>query len=105
MTQLTPESIGGIAAIVGAVLGGAIMTLKKCGLITFGRPAERRSCPGEVSKICGDHKVMKSDIEAIKINSEARLEKLNLIDGKLDGVDRQLAQVIGYLQGRNGYHT
>jgi hypothetical protein len=105
MSAITPEQIGGGAAIIGAMVGGAIMALKKCGLVTFGRPAERRSCPGEVSKICGDHKVMKADIEAIKINSEARLEKLNLIDGKLDGVDRQLAQVIGYLQGRNGYHT
>jgi hypothetical protein len=104
MTALTPDVIGGAAAVVGAVLGGAVVVLKKCGLVTFGKPTERRSCPGEVTKICGDHMVMKQDIESIKINSVSRLEKLNQIDTKLDAVSEQVAQISGYLQGRNGFH-
>ena len=98
---LSPEQIGAILA----AFGGAGVVLKKCGLLTFGKPTERRKCPGEVQKICGDHLVMKADIESIKENSKARLEKLNQLDGKLDAVATGVDRIIGYLQGKNGFHV
>jgi hypothetical protein len=101
------EVVSFTAAFFCAVGAG----LKKAGLLTIGRGSERRSCPGEVKKICGDHMVMKQDIEAIKINSTARLEKLNSIadkqdgmDAKLDGVAEHLSAISGFLQARNGFH-
>jgi hypothetical protein len=108
----TPEQVGSGAAAVIAALTAVGVALKKHGLLTIGRPTERRQCPGEVRKLCGDHQVMRQDIEAIKINSAARLEKLNKIADKQDGIVEQLGEVKsavdtikGYLQGRNGFHS
>jgi hypothetical protein len=74
-------------------------------LVTFGKPAERRKYDVEVNKVCAKHVAMAADIETIKTNSAERLTKVNEIDQKIDKLSYDMGCVIGFLQGKNGYHT
>jgi chromosome segregation ATPase len=66
--QITPEIIvGGLS-----LLGGTVLTLKKTGLITFGKPAERRDC----ARKCAEHEQVVKD--AAMATQEARATAGNL---------------------------
>lgn len=71
---ITPE----LAAGIGTAIGGAMLALKKSGLITFGRPAERRDC----AKKCADHERVVMD--AAMTTSEAKATAVNI---KIDIAD------------------
>jgi hypothetical protein len=104
MISLDPETIKAVAA-TGTFFGALAMGFKRAGLITFGKTADRRSCTTEITKVCGDHKVMKADIEVIKENSKARLAKLEKVEETLNDVKSGVDLIKGYLQGKNGFHA
>ena len=83
MLTLTPETI--VAGAIG--VGGVIIALKNFGLVTFGKPVERRKC----AELCGAH--------------EALEHKVLEMDGKLDRVCEGVGRIEGFLQGRNGFHS
>lgn len=109
MPTITPEVvIGGLGAI-----GGAILALKKSGLITFGRPTERRDC----AKKCSDHERVvrdaamataeakatteniKGDIADIKENILRIEEKGDQREMRMEEEFRRLRELLGELSG------
>lgn len=63
----------------------AFAWLKKSGLITFGKPVERRQC---ITRICDEHKALEKDIGHIK-------EDVTVIKQNQGGIARDLNQLIG----------
>ena len=70
----------GLFSLIGAVFYG----LKKNGLVTFGRPKERRHC----AKTCAEHPSLVKEVGAIH--------------KKIDSVGVDVARIVGYIQGKNG---
>ena len=109
MIAITPEVIvGGLTA-----LGGAVLALKKSGLITFGRPSERRDC----AKKCADHEQivkdaamatqearntsenLKGDIADIKDDIKRMQEKSDEREQRMQDEFRRLRELLGELSG------
>lgn len=109
MIAITPEVIvGGLTA-----LGGAVLALKKSGLITFGRPSERRDC----AKKCADHERvvmeaamatqearatadnLKDDIADIKNDIKSLQEKSDEREQRMQDEFRRLRELLGELSG------
>jgi hypothetical protein len=99
------QEVWEVVAATSAFFGAVGVGLKKAGLLTLGRPTERRQCSTEIGKVCIDHKSMKADIEVIKQNSDARLRKLEKVEGTVNDVKSGVDRIIGYLQGKNGFHV
>ena len=78
------QAIYAIVAIASP-MGAIAYALKKKGLITFGKPEERRKC----SQVCLSHDELTKDIKKI--------------DEKVDIISNDVAAIKGYLKGRNGY--
>ena len=70
----------GFFSLIAAVFYG----LKKNGLVTFGRPKERRQC----AKTCAEHSSLVNEVDAMHT--------------KLDVVSKDVATIVGYIQGKNG---
>lgn len=106
---ITPE----LAAGIGTAVGGAILALKKSGLITFGKPAERRDC----AKKCSEHEKivrdaamataeakttsenLKGDIAEIKENILRIEEKGDQRETRMEEEFRRLRELLGELSG------
>lgn len=106
---ITPEMV------VGALtaLGGAVLAMKKSGLITFGKPAERRDC----AKRCSDHERVvkdaamttteakatteniKNDIAEIKENIIRIEEKGDQRETRMEEEFRRVRELLGELSG------
>jgi len=93
-----------IAAITFVLGGGGLSTIlaKKKGWVTFGTPTERRSCPTDVKKICGEHNAMILDISNIVADVSKLHEGQELVYELLRQTDRKVERLIGYHQGSNG---
>lgn len=106
---MTPEIIvGGLS-----VIGGAVIALKKSGLITFGRPAERRDC----ARKCAEHESVvkdaamatleartaasniKEDIADIRDNIKRIEEKSEEREQRMQDEFRRLRELLGELSG------
>jgi len=106
---ITPEIVvGGLS-----VIGGAILALKKSGLITFGRPAERRDC----ARKCSEHEQvvkdaamatlearaaasnLKEDIVEIRENIKRIDEKSEEREQRMQDEFRRLRELLGELSG------
>lgn len=99
---ITPEVIiGGLS-----VVGGAVLALKKSGLITFGKPAERRDC----ARKCADHErvvmeakmtneTLKGDISDIREDIKRLEEKSDEREQRMQEEFKKLRELLGDLSG------
>ena len=94
-----PELIAAIVFVFGIV--GTILAKYK-GLITFGKPVERRSCPSEVMKVCGEHNALilnmaniSTDVSELKQGQIDSYKLLRELNGKVE-------RLIGYQDGFRG---
>jgi len=81
---------GGIIALL-STLSAIGYGAKKKGLITFGKPVERRQNPCGAAIVpvqCADHPKL--------------MEKVDAMNTKLDSVHHDVGVIAGYLQGKNG---
>ncbi|MHC4397524.1 MAG: hypothetical protein ACYS1A_17925 [Planctomycetota bacterium] len=79
------------AGIFFVAIGAGIYGLKKNGLVTLGKPKERRNC----ASTCSEHTGLVKEVRANTI----RLEKM---DRKLDGVARDLNEAVGFIKAKTG---
>lgn len=66
--------------------------LKKNGLLTFGKPTERRNCG-----TCPEHDGLTGQVTSLNT-------KVDSLDEKIDTVVTGISSIEGFLQGRDGYH-
>ena len=71
----------GAGVFVGA-LGVAVYGAKKNGLLTFGKPKERRSCV----RLCNEHAGLVKGIELNLVAINENAKKLDSVDGKVDRI-------------------
>lgn len=88
---ITPEVIIGLAG----VLGGILLALKKAGLITIGKPTERRDC----AKKCGEHEQIVADAKIAL--TESRLTATGLKDD-IKEIKNDLIEIRDTIEGREG---
>jgi len=95
-----PEIIGGIVFILGVI--GALVAKHK-GFITFGKPEERRSC----AKYCQDHSDFVKEAVISKFKAETLLdrhgevlERISVVETKVDKVLIAQADITGYIRGK-----
>ena len=95
MEQFTLQQVltGGFGFCI--LIGSAGMFLKKQGLITFGRPVERRDCATRTPSVCSEHNKLATDITDLKISVRDQGEVLQDVKSSVD-------RMLGYLEGRNG---
>ena len=86
-----------IAAFIFLITGGGLTTIiaKHKGWITFGKPVERRNCPADVKKVCGEHVSLIQDVEKLQKGQGEIGRILNIVDSKVD-------KLVGYHLGKNG---
>lgn len=91
---------------LGGLIGAAVATYvaKTQGLITFGRPKERRHCPDIVKHMCGDHRSVIASIKDHEVGSSRREAKIDALTERVSEIGASLSNIEGFLQGRNGYH-
>jgi hypothetical protein len=94
-----PELIAAIVFVFGVV--GTILAKYK-GLITFGKPVERRSCPADVMRVCGEHNALvvdmsniSADVSELKQGQVDSYKLLRELNGKVE-------RLIGYQAGSRG---
>jgi hypothetical protein len=94
-----PELIAAIVFVFGVI--GTILAKYK-GLITFGKPIERRACPSEVMKVCGEHNGLvlnmaniSTDVSELKQGQTDAYKLLRELNGKVE-------RLIGYQAGFMG---
>lgn len=92
-TTFTLPQISGAATVFFTLCVAAGYVLKKSGLLTFGKPVERRDC----QRKCQDHDHLIKVVEDIR-KTQKSSEK------RMDRMDRNLSEVIGYIHGKNGAH-
>jgi len=91
-----------IEQIVAAVafLGAVVMGLQRAGLLTFGRPVERR----RTCDLCVEHKAMVTDREGIRKDINELKDSIERLEHdlttRLDELSRLLHDHIGYCRGR-----
>lgn len=77
------------AGIFFGAFGVVVYGLKKNGLLTFGKPRERRNCAG----VCGEHaglvNAIQNNTEALRVNNK----KLDSVDGKVDRILGRLGKL------------
>lgn len=98
-------NLADVVAAVSFLLGGGgvgAVVAKKRGWVTFGKPTERRACPANVRKICGEHNAMiidmnhiTSDVLELKRSQQSNTKILHKIASQVD-------RIVGYHQGQNG---
>jgi len=95
------ELIAALSFILGGGGIGALVAKQK-GWITFGKPVERRNCPGEVSKICQEHNQMIVNVS----NMQSDLAALNLAFNKntkvMSDMHSSIDKLVGYFIAKNG---
>jgi hypothetical protein len=79
----TIKLIGSGVVVFFMILGAAVYPLKKNGLITFGKPKERRNC----AKVCTEHSGL---VEAIDNSTKVQSETNDKLDLVISNVDRIL---------------
>jgi hypothetical protein len=87
--------IADIIAILSAVLGvgsGTVLTLKSKGLITFGKPVERR----QNERVCMGHQLFHDDIQEIK--TDLKETRTAVAD-----VNLKFEKHLSFHAGKNGY--
>jgi len=94
-----PELVAAIVFILGII--GTLLAKYK-GLITFGKPIERRACPGEVMRVCGEHNALivdmaniSADVSELKQGQVDSYKLLRELNGKVE-------RLIGYQAGAHG---
>jgi len=98
LTQIDFQSaIVGFLVIVGSV---AITVLKFKGLITFGKPVERRDC----SKLCPEHPELMSGVAETKIEVESLKERQVYVRDKVDKIEIDLTDVRVGVAKLVGFH-
>ena len=92
---ITTEIIGGAVFVFG-IIGTTIAKYK--GLITFGKPVERRSC----SAVCGEHNALISDMT--NISSDVSELRQGQVDSYklLRELNGKVERLIGYQAGAHG---
>ena len=84
-----------IVAIIFVVSAAITLIAKHKGLITFGKPLERRGCHKDVKKVCQEHVSLSKDVEELKKGQLVVKDLLSDVDTKVD-------KLIGYHLGKNG---
>jgi hypothetical protein len=80
------------------VIGAGVYALKKNGLITFGKPKERRNCV----RLCSEHANLVRAVEANTRTTARAVEKLDQTNENISTVKSQLSQLVGYIKGKDG---
>ena len=95
MEQFTLQQVltGGFGFCI--LIGSAGIFLKRQGLITFGKPVERRDCATRMSSVCSEHGKLSADITELKSSVREQGDNIKEIKGSVD-------RMLGYLEGRNG---
>ncbi len=95
MEQFTLQQVltGGFGFCI--LIGSIGVILKKQGLITLGKPVERRECATRMSSVCSEHGKLSSDIAELKTSVHDQCEVMQEVKGSVD-------RMLGYLEGRNG---
>jgi len=94
LTEIAGAIIGAMALVAGFVL-------KQKGLITFGKPVERRNCVkrcDEHSEVIKDAALVSQRVETLKERQITVLEKVTAIEHNVAKIDHCLAELVGYLR-------
>ena len=91
MEQFTLEQV--LTGTVGfcTLIGGAVIFLRKQGLISFHRKPDFQRMPS----VCPEHAKLSSDIAELKTSAHDQGEVMQEVKGSVD-------RMLGYLEGRNG---
>lgn len=83
--------------ILGAVISGFVAKTK--GLITFGKPVERRQC---AKTMCGEHPNLMSKVEGLERRQQEVKGDIGVIKTDIGSIKDSLAGINGYILGKNG---